>query len=60
MSKIVRDECGGDEKLWFESPNHRTGKSLGNSRVGGGYHQLCATERELQSISILRGEPSFA
>ena len=34
MSKIVRDECGGDEKMWFEPLKHRTGKSPGNSRVG--------------------------
>lgn len=54
MSKMSEMNVVEAEKMWFEPPNHRTGKSLGTSGVGGGYHQLCATERELQSINPQR------
>ena len=61
MSKIVRDECGGDEKMWFEPPNHRTGKSLGTSRVGGGItNSVLLSENCKASVSSEESQVSLS
>jgi len=53
MNVVEMRKCG----LNLQSTGQE--KVLETAELGGGYHQLHATERELQSISILRGEPSF-